>query len=108
MSQMSEDQKLNKFADILDSSEYIVLLHISTRGGQGVNNLANDIRKAFDTAGINYDRKKFTPHITLVRKSTGNPGKITIPNADMMVKKVSLMRSDNVQGKIVYKEIYHI
>jgi len=84
------------------------LLHIGTRGGQGVNNLVNDIRKAFDVAGIEYDRKKFTPHITLVRKSSGKPGKIAIPNTDMMVKRVSLMRSDNVQGKMVYKEIYHI
>ena len=32
MSQMSEDQKLNKFADILDSSEYVVFL-----GGAGVS-----------------------------------------------------------------------
>ncbi len=30
MSQMSEDQKLNKFADILDSSKYVVFL-----GGAG-------------------------------------------------------------------------
>ncbi|MCR5301601.1 MAG: RNA 2',3'-cyclic phosphodiesterase [Lachnospiraceae bacterium] len=84
------------------------LLHIGTRGGQGVNNLANDIRKAFDAAGIDYDRKKFTPHITLVRKSSGKPGKIVIPNVDMMVKRVSLMRSDHVKGKMVYTEIYHI
>ena len=32
MSQMSEDQKLNKFADILDSSKYVVFL-----GGAGVS-----------------------------------------------------------------------
>ena len=84
------------------------LLHIGVRGGQGINNLASDIRKAFDEAGIKYDRKKFTPHITLVRKATGKPGKITIPNTDMMVKRVSLMKSENVNGKMVYTEIYHI
>ena len=84
------------------------LLYIGTRGGQGINNLANDIRKAFDSAGIEYDRKKFTPHITLVRKSTGKHGKIELPNVDMMVKRVSLMRSDNVNGKMVYTEVFHI
>ena len=83
------------------------LLYIGTRGGQGINNLASDIRKAFDSAGIDYDRKKFNPHITLVRKSSGKPGKIVIPNADMMVKRVSLMRSDHINGKMVYTEIYH-
>ena len=83
-------------------------MHIGVRGGQGINNLASDIRKAFDTAGIDYDRKKFTPHITLVRKSTGKPGKIVIPHTDMMVKRVSLMKSENVKGKMVYTEIFHI
>ena len=84
------------------------LLHIGVRGGQGINNLASDIRKAFDAAGIDYDRKKFTPHITLVRKATGKPVKIAIPSTDMMVKRVSLMKSENVKGKMVYTEIYHI
>lgn len=84
------------------------LLHIGVRGGQGINNLASDIRKAFDVAGIDYDRKKFTPHITLVRKSSGKSEKIAIPNTDMMVKKVSLMRSENVKEKMVYTEIFHI
>ncbi len=84
------------------------LLHIGTRGGQGINNLAGDIRKALDNAGIDYDHKKFTPHITLVRKSSGKPGKITIPDVNMMVKRVSLMRSDPVKGKMVYTEVYHI
>ena len=32
MNQMTDDQKLNKFADILDSSEYVVFL-----GGAGVS-----------------------------------------------------------------------
>lgn len=84
------------------------LLYIGTRGGQGISSLAGDIRKAFDEAGIDYDKKKFTPHITLIRRFSGKTGNINIPDTGMMVKKVSLMRSDNVNGKTVYKEIFHI
>ena len=84
------------------------LIHIGIRGGQGIHNLASDIRKAFDAAGIDYDKKKFTPHMTIVRKAVGRPGKIAVPGVDMMVKKVSLMRSDRVDGKMVYTEIFHI
>ena len=84
------------------------LIHIGIRGGQGIHNLASDIRKAFDAAGIEYDKKKFTPHMTVVRKAAGRPGKITVSAADMMVKKVSLMRSDRVDGKMVYTEIFAI
>ncbi len=81
------------------------LVYVGTRGGQGINSLAADIRKALDDAGIEYDRKKFTPHITLIRKSTGRSGKIAIPPADMTVKNISLMRSDRVNGKMVYKAV---
>lgn len=83
------------------------LLYIGTRGGQGISNLAGDIRKAFDAAGISYDAKKFEPHITLIRRSSGKTGSVKIPDSGMMVKKVSLMKSDNVKGKMVYKEIFH-
>ncbi len=84
------------------------LIHIGTRGGQGINNLAASIRKTFDEAGIEYDKKKFVPHITLIRKASGKIGKVEIPGADMMVKKVSVMKSDRVNGKMVYTEIFHI
>ena len=75
---------------------------------EALSSLVKKIRHALADAGIPYDRKKFTPHITLVRKSSGKPGKIAIPNTDMMVKRVSLMRSENEKGKMVYTEIYHI
>ncbi|MCR5735649.1 MAG: RNA 2',3'-cyclic phosphodiesterase [Lachnospiraceae bacterium] len=94
--------------DYTETGHFGDLLYVATRGGQGINSLASDIRKALDNAGIEYDRKKFTPHITLIRRSAGKAGKIAIPDTSMMVKKVSLMRSDNVNGKMVYKEIYHI
>ena len=81
------------------------LLYVGTRGGQGVSSLAADIGKALDGAGIDHDRKKFTPHITLVRRSSGKTGNIVIPATDMTVKKFSLMRSDNVKGKQVYREL---
>ncbi|MBO4835725.1 MAG: RNA 2',3'-cyclic phosphodiesterase [Lachnospiraceae bacterium] len=84
------------------------LLHIGIRGGQGINNLASDIRKAFDAAGIEYDKKKFVPHMTLVRKAAGRPVKVQVPDVHMMVKRVSLMKSERVDGKMVYTEMFHI
>ena len=96
-----------KFA-FTDTGSFGDILYIGTRGGQGISRLAADIRKAFDEAGIDYDRKKFNPHITIVRKASANPGKINIPAAEMMVKKVSLFRSDRVKEKMVYTEIFSI
>ncbi|MCR5650203.1 MAG: RNA 2',3'-cyclic phosphodiesterase [Lachnospiraceae bacterium] len=83
-------------------------IHIGTRGGQGISSLAAGIRKAFDDAGIEYDRKKFVPHITLVRKASKIPGNKKVQPVDMMVKRISVMRSDRVDGKMKYTEIFHI
>ena len=82
------------------------LLWLGIRGGQALSILAADIRKALDAAGISYDTKKFTPHITLVRKASGNIPKAAVPKTGMMVKKVSLMRSERKDGKMVYTEIF--
>lgn len=82
------------------------LIWAGTRGGQGINALASDVRTALKEAGISFDDKKFVPHITLIRKASKNPEKISVPKADMMVKKVSLMKSECVNGKMVYTEIF--
>lgn len=81
------------------------LIWAGTRGGQGINTLASDVCKALKEAGISFDEKRFVPHITLIRNASGNPGKLAVPKADMMVKNVSLMKSERVNGKMVYTEI---
>ena len=82
------------------------LLWLGARSGQALHALASDIRKALSEANISYDEKKFTPHITLIRKMAGNMPKMTIPKMDMLVKKVSLMKSEQVKGKVAYTEIF--
>ena len=80
---------------------------LGIKSNQKLKGLAADIRKAFDDAGIEYDKKPFEPHITLVRKVGGpTTGKIPVPRDDMMVKKVSLMKSEQKNGKMVYTEIF--
>ena len=78
---------------------------VGIKGNQGLSGAAKAVRDALDAAGIDYDRKKFTPHITLVRKSGGNWKQVPAPKGDMMVKKISLMKSTFKDGKPVYTEI---
>ena len=59
--------------------------------------------------GIPFDRKKFSPRITLIRKASfdknrGFPG-VTAPDAAMEADRVSLMRSDRAKSGMVYAEI---
>ena len=67
------------------------------------------LRKALAENGIPFDRKKFSPHITLIRKAEydrrrGFPG-VAVPDVSMRVPGISLMRSDRTKSGMVYTEI---
>ncbi|MCF0145575.1 MAG: RNA 2',3'-cyclic phosphodiesterase, partial [Eubacterium sp.] len=44
---------------------------IGIKGNQKLKKYANDLRLALKKAGFEIDDKKFTPHITLIRKANG-------------------------------------
>ena len=82
------------------------LLYIGVKSNQKLKKCAQDIRKALGDAGIPYDKKNFTPHITLVRDIKGKrPLLPPAPAGEMTVPAISLMRSDQKNGKVAYKEI---
>lgn len=67
------------------------------------------LRRALAENSIPFDRKKFSPHITLIRRAEfdrrrGFPG-VAIPDVSMQVSCVSLMRSDRTKGGMVYTEV---
>ena len=72
--------------------------------------LVKKLRHRLADAGIPFDRKKFTPHITLVRKASKSEewNKLRVPGSEMMVKRVSLMQSEQRDGKRIYTEIFAI
>ncbi|MBR2189057.1 MAG: RNA 2',3'-cyclic phosphodiesterase [Eubacterium sp.] len=85
------------------------LLWVGAKGNQGMKKLVRDLRSGLDAAGISYDKKEFKPHITLIRKMAGSlPRGFTVGKTDMMVKKISLMKSENKNGRMVYTEIYSV
>lgn len=82
---------------------------VGIKGNQKLKKYAADLRKELKEGGIPCDEKKFEPHVTLVRKQKGKrPAGLKIPAEDMMVTKVSLMKSEIKDGKRVYKEIYSV
>ena len=67
------------------------------------------LRRALAEQGIPYDRKKFAPHITLVRKADF-PGSMEsllreLPTDTMDVTEISLMRSDRGKNGMIYTRI---
>jgi 2'-5' RNA ligase len=63
------------------------------------------IRRTLAESGIPFDRKRFSPHVTLIRKASGEmPGIAPVP-VSMTVKTISLMRSDRGRNGMIYTEL---
>ena len=64
------------------------------------------LRRALAEADIPFDRKRFSPHITLLRKASVDrlPG-VAVPEASMTAERVSLMRSERGKNGMIYTEL---
>ena len=81
------------------------ILWAGAKGSQGLSAAVRAVRGALDAAGIAYDRQKFVPHITLVRRAAGRWQQIPAPRGDMMVRGIALMKSEMKDGKRVYSRV---
>ncbi|MBR2529154.1 MAG: RNA 2',3'-cyclic phosphodiesterase [Blautia sp.] len=82
---------------------------IGVKGNQKIKKYVSDLRKRLKEKGIPCDDAKFEPHVTLIRQQKGKrPAGLAIPKADMTVTRVSLMKSEEKDGKRIYKEIYAV
>ncbi|MCR5300444.1 MAG: RNA 2',3'-cyclic phosphodiesterase [Erysipelotrichaceae bacterium] len=78
---------------------------IGVKSNQGLNKLAKDVRAAL-AGRLPEEEKEFVPHITLIRNCSGKTQGVKAAKGEMMVKKVSLMKSEEKKGKRVYTEIF--
>ena len=73
--------------------------------------LVRKLRRGLAEEGIPFDRKKFQPHITLIRKPESRVRMRVdqvlrgLPEASMTVDHISLMRSDRGKDGVIYTEI---
>ena len=74
---------------------------------EGLEGCVRGLRRALAGAGIPFDRKRFSPHITLIRRAEfSGPGiPAAVPDAAMTVERIALMRSDRGKGGVAYTEI---
>ena len=81
------------------------ILYVGVKGNQGLSGAVKNVRAALSSAGVSFDSKKFTPHVTIIRKAAGPYANVKVPAGDMMVKNISLMKSEEKNGKRVYTTI---
>lgn len=66
------------------------------------------IRRALAENDIPFDKKRFSPHITLIRKATGMMPGIQIDTVSMPVESILLMRSDRGKRGMIYTAVGEI
>ena len=75
------------------------------RGDPALQALARRVRRALAEGGIPFDRKSFSPHITLIRDARGAVPPLRIAPEAMTVEAFSLMRSDRGKRGMIYTEL---
>lgn len=72
-----------------------------------LNKLQKSVTENLENCGVDFDRKSFKPHITLARRVELLSAP-SLPERDkkMTVDKISLMKSERINGRLVYTEIY--
>ena len=75
---------------------------------QGLDAYVRRLRRSLADNDIPFDKKKFSPHITLIRKVSylnGAPAISDIPEVNTRIDSVSLMRSERGKNGMIYTEI---
>ena len=67
--------------------------------------VARRVRRALAEKDIPFDRKRFSPHITLIRKASRDAVGIRVEPVSMSVQTISLMRSDRGRSGMIYTEL---
>ena len=69
--------------------------------------LAGYLRRRLLEAGFDIEKRPFRPHITVARQlEAALPIHADVPKTTMTVSRVSLMKSERINGKLTYTEVY--
>ena len=79
---------------------------------KALEDLARNLRHALADANIPFDKKRFRPHITFLRRAEQNGSGIQVPKplkpAKMAVNGMSLMLSTQGKNSMIYTELGYI
>ena len=102
-----EETEFNPFTISMDKvGDFGELFWAGISDSPELANYVKRLRKGLADADIPFDRKKFSPHITLVRKPVyKNWHYDRAPKGSMMVDRISLMKSERGKNGMIYTEL---
>ena len=70
-----------------------------------VKNLASQLRERLSVHGVSFNNQGFVPHISLVQHPSAIVTDIAVPKATILVERIFVMKSERIDGRLVYSEI---
>lgn len=67
--------------------------------------LASQLRQRLSAYGIPFSAMPFLPHVSLVQHPSRIVTEIDVPEASIKVERISVMKSERINGELVYSEI---
>ena len=97
-----------KMEIMLDSSgQFRDLLWVGIHEQPALTDYVERLRNELQSRDIPFDSKPFKPHITVIRRARiPDDTKIEIRPVKMTVDRISLMKSERIDGRMKYTEIY--
>jgi 2'-5' RNA ligase len=105
-----DEVKANEFdLTLCGGGNFGSLYWVGTEKEPALDMLVSNVRSCLEKRKIPFDRKPFSSHITISRQTeTGLRITLSPKRVKTRVGKISLMRSDRINGRLTYTEIYGI
>lgn len=71
-----------------------------------VFDLASQLRERLIANGVKFKSTEFYPHISLIRKPSAVLSDISLNTASMCVDRIFIMKSERIDGELIYSEIF--
>lgn len=75
------------------------------RNNEAVIELAKRLRQRLRANDVSFKEDDFFPHISLVQHPSAIINDIAVPEAMMQVERIYIMKSERIDGELIYKEI---
>ena len=86
---------------------FAALYWVGIRPNNTLERLTLELKNTLRIGGFPIEERPFKPHITLVRNAfSDKPISISFPDTKMRVHRISLMKSEQINDRTVYTEIY--
>ena len=79
-----------------------VVIWCGVKETEPVTTIANRLRERLSAHGVNYNSTAFYPHISLVRQPANIITDIDIPQTSISVDRIVVMKSERIDGKLIY------